>query len=54
MPFLQGIFLTQELNWHLLRLLYWQARSLPLAPPRKPMNNWNGDNKLSVGKLMCI
>ena len=23
-------------NTHLLRLLYWQARSLPLAPPGKP------------------
>ena len=32
----QGIFLTQGLNLHLLCLLYWQADSLPLAPPRKP------------------
>ena len=27
---LQGVFLTQRLNQHLLRLLYWQADSLPL------------------------
>ena len=27
---LQGIFLTQGLNLHLLHLLYWQAHSLPL------------------------
>ena len=33
---LQGIFLTQELNLPLLRLLHWQAGSLPLAPPGKP------------------
>ena len=32
---LQGIFLTQGLNSHLLCLLYWQADSLPLAPPGK-------------------
>ena len=30
---LQGIFLTQGLNLRLLCLLYWQAGSLPLAPP---------------------
>ena len=29
---LQGIFLTQRLNPHLLHLLPWQAGSLPLAP----------------------
>ena len=27
---LQGIFLTEGLNLH---LLHWQVRSLPLAPP---------------------
>ena len=32
---LQGIFLTQGLNPRLLRLLHWQAGSLPLAPPGK-------------------
>ena len=33
---LQGIFLTQGSNWHLLCLLHRQAASLPLAPPGKP------------------
>ena len=31
---LQGIFLTQELKQHLLRLLHWQAGTLPLCPLR--------------------
>ena len=31
--FLQGIFPTQGSNLHLLCLLYWQTRSLPLVPP---------------------
>ena len=34
---LQGIFLTQGLNVHLLDLLHWQAGSLPLAPAEKPL-----------------
>ena len=34
---LQGIFLTQGLKPHLLCLSCWQAGSLPLAPPRKPL-----------------
>ena len=33
---LQGIFLTQRLNPHLLHLLHWQVGSLQLIPPRKP------------------
>ena len=33
---LQGIFLTQGSNSHLLHLLHWQADSLPLLPPGKP------------------
>ena len=32
---LQGIFPTQGLNPHLLRLLHWRAGSSPLAPPGK-------------------
>ena len=32
---LQGIFLMQGSNPHLLCLLHWQAGSLPLAPPVK-------------------
>ena len=31
----QGIFPTQRLNLHLLRLLDWQVGSLPLLPPGK-------------------
>ena len=34
---LQGIFLTQGSNPHLLHLLHWQAGSLPLVPPGKPL-----------------
>ena len=34
---LQGSFLTQGLNPHLLHLLLPQVGSLPLAPPGKPM-----------------
>ena len=33
---LQEIFLTQELNLHVPRLLHWQAGSLPLVLPGKP------------------
>ena len=32
---LQGIFLTQGLNPHLLHLLHWQVDSLALEPPGK-------------------
>ena len=32
---LQGVFLTQESNPHLLPLLRWQVGSLPLVPPGK-------------------
>ena len=34
---LQWIFLTQEPNLRLLRLLHWWVGSLPLAPPGKPL-----------------
>ncbi|XP_061246263.1 zinc finger HIT domain-containing protein 3 isoform X3 [Bos javanicus] len=33
---LQGIFLTQGSNPHLMCLLRWQVDSLPLPPPGKP------------------
>ena len=33
---LQGLFLTQGLNAHLLCLLHWQMNSLPLGPHGKP------------------
>ena len=32
-----GIFLTQGSNLRLLCLLHWQAGSLPVAPPGKPL-----------------
>ena len=35
--FLQGIFLTQGIKPYLLHLLHWQAGSLTLAPPGKPL-----------------
>ena len=34
---LQGIFLTQGSNLHLLCFLRWEADSSPLAPPGKPL-----------------
>ena len=36
-PPLQGIFLTEGSNSHLLHLLHWQMGSSPLAPPGKPL-----------------
>ena len=33
---LQGIFLTEGSNPHLLHVLHWQVGSLSLAPPQKP------------------
>ena len=36
---LQAIFPTQGSNLSLLCLLHWQAGSLPLAPPGKPMKS---------------
>ena len=35
---LQGIFLTQGLNWSLLWLLHWQVDSLPLSHHGSPRN----------------
>ena len=34
--FLQGTFLTQGLNLHLLRPLHWQVGSFTTAPPGEP------------------
>ena len=36
--FLQGTFLTQGSNWHLLVLLHWQPGSLPQVPPGKHLD----------------
>ena len=35
---LQGIFLTQGSNSHLLCLLHWQMDSSPLTPPGKSLS----------------
>ena len=43
---LQGIFWTRGSNLRLLRLLHWQAGSLPLAPPGKP---WVGPKHVYSG-----
>ena len=45
---LQGIFLTQGLNPHLLHLLHWQAGSLPLLPPGKPSKVKNKTGRLML------
>ena len=37
LPSSGGIFQTRGLNPHLLCLLHWQACSLPLVPPGKPL-----------------
>ena len=46
---LQGIFPTQGSNPHLLRLLHWQADSLPTVPPGKPqpVGGWFLPNPLT-------
>ena len=41
---LQGIFLTRGSNLHLLRLLHWQAGSLPLVPPGPPPKTLSNPN----------
>ena len=50
---LQGIFPTQGLNPRLLGLLRWQAGSLPLAPPGKPLVR-RVDNFLGVGETLSF
>ena len=37
--FLQGIFPTQLSNPHFLYLLHWQAGSILLVPPGKPLSS---------------
>ena len=45
---LQGIFLTQGLNPHLLHLLHWQVDSLALEPPGRPqLLHYDNSIKLS-------
>ena len=52
----QGIFPAQGSNRHLLRLLHWQAGSLPLAPPgHVGSKEHNTDNKhLSWDNLVSV
>jgi len=51
--FLQEIFPSQEVNPYLLRILLWQAGSLPLVPPDLKFRVWN--LKFRVWKkLFCI
>ena len=42
---LQGLFLTQGLNLHLLCLLYWQAVNLPTVLPGKPLASGRRDGR---------
>ena len=57
---LQGIFLTQGWNLHLLCLLHWQAVSLPLAPPGKAghclqISKWQGKSRANIRHTsLCI
>ena len=48
---LQGIFQTQGLSPHLLRLLSWQMGSLPLAPPGRPQCS---TYPLVISRLLCV
>ena len=49
---LQGIFLTQGLNLHLLHLLHLQAGSLPLASCGKP--SWADSKPKKVNLKCCL
>ena len=49
---LQGIFLTQGSNPHLLCLLYWQTGSLPLVPPGKPAQGLGKSNLILFGSIL--
>ena len=48
---LQGIFLTQELNPHLLCLLRWQADSLSLCHLASLPIEWEGDKSRVVSRI---
>ena len=49
---LQGIFVTQRLNWCLLCLLHWQVSSLSLAPREKPQGELVWDTWYIYGVLL--
>ena len=50
---LQGIFLTQGLNLH---LLYWRAEPLPLSHQRSPSSEgeWAVNDKTTLNPLHCL
>ena len=50
---LQGIFLTQGLNPHLLHLLDWQMGSLPWAPPGKPLEMFSSVQSCSHDRFFA-
>ena len=57
-----GIFPIQGLNPHILCLLHWQAGSLPLVPPGKPVHQLyfsifkikKNFNFLNDGSINCV
>ena len=50
MPFSRGIFPTQDSNPCLLCLLHWQAGSLLLVPPGKPILQYMSPTPGTIGK----
>ena len=50
---LKGLFLTQGLNPHLLRLLHWQADSLPLAPFGRPSQVYCCCSVAKLCSILC-
>ena len=50
----QGIFLTQGLKTCLFRLPHWQADSLPLAPPGKPITLEQNSAKTSAMVVVLL
>ena len=51
---LQEIFSTQGLNPHLLCLLHWQASSLPLVLPGKPLLKSTAEKKKIPFKMLLL
>ena len=52
MPSSRGIFPTRGPNQCLLCLLHWQAGSLPLAPPGKPIQTWGRENTRWIWNIL--
>ena len=54
-PFLpQEVFPIRKLNLHPLHLLHWQADSLPLAPPGKPLVSRFSALKIEEAKRISL